>query len=94
MTGEAVTSCAECGFDPAPWTEQDIERTLVHVDDLLELAHERRGLFTGFQIGLRHDLGQSHTRAVVVYYIGSLGAVLLEVQGRDSDCVVINLDFT
>lgn len=30
--------CTECGFEPAPWTEQDVERTLAHVDDLLELA--------------------------------------------------------
>lgn len=34
----AALTCAECGFDAARWSDDDIERTLVHADDLLQYA--------------------------------------------------------
>lgn len=35
MKAASTNGCAVCGFDPAEWTAQDLERTLPHLDALI-----------------------------------------------------------
>ena len=77
-------TCFECGFDAARWSSNDLERTLVHADDLRGFVLEGRepGELAGFSASRQPDASPDPVRAThaVMHHLMELSRLRREAE--------------